>query len=141
MASKRRTKGRSKRKAPAKKPRKTMAAAARKAVRKSARRGAKRVAKPAGKHAAKRVFKAVRVPTAPIMIPIKTETAMPAEPTAPAAMSMPSLPFGYGRDSIMNMLAIMLILIAVISAGIFFPQIKAPNQAPADAVPGAMQHK
>jgi len=48
---------------------------------------------------------------------------------------MPARPFGYSRDSVMNALAGVLILFALISAGIMYPQPKpAGMTAPAPAV-------
>ena len=141
MAKTRHAKGRTKRKSPAKKPRKMMAAK-KKPSRKTAKRGAKRTAKPAARRASKRARHAARMATAaPIMIPIKTETPMPARQAAPVARSMPAMPSGHGGDSIMTALVGLLILIAVVSAGIFYPQTKTANQALTVSTPGPMQHR
>ena len=136
MAKTRHAKGRTKRKAPAKKPRKMMAA--KKPARKAAKRGAKRMAKPAARRASKRARHAARMaPAAPIMIPIRAEAAKPqAMPAKPAAANMS---FSYGGDSVMSALVGLLILIAVVSAGIFYPQIK--SHQPSAAAPGTTQHK
>jgi hypothetical protein len=42
---------------------------------------------------------------------------------------LPAMPFGYSRDSVVNALVLMLILVALVSAGIFYPQTKSPHQA------------
>ena len=134
MAKTRHSKGRTKRNRTAKKPRKRVMAA-KKAVKKTGKRGAKRRAKPrkAAKHAHK---PAAMAPAKPIMISIKTE---PAKPAAHAPVNMPAMPSGFGGDSVMGALVALLILIAVVSAGIFYPQTKAHQPPALDT--GAMQHK
>ena len=80
----------------------------------------------------------------PIMIPIKTgmmKKAKPADPANPLGISLASIPFGYGRDAVMNALVGMLILVAVVSAGIFYPQTKTTQQALTATAPGVMQKK
>jgi len=109
----------------AKKPRKA-AMAARKAHKKTGKRAGKHVAKAARRRASKRSRNAARMaPAAPIMIPIRA-AAQPAKHAHPA--KMPALP-AYSRDAVMNALVGMLILIAVVSAGIFYPQMKSHDRA------------
>ena len=113
----------------AKKPRKAMKMAAKTAVRKSAKAHKKRMAKPgkkAGKMAAKHAKK--HASNRAIMIPIESGKAK-ADPANPLCITIPAMPFGYSRDSVMNALVVMLMLFALIGAGVFYPQTKAPQQA------------
>ena len=53
-----------------------------------------------------------------IMIPIKSGRRS-ADPANPLGLSIPAMPFGYGRDSIMNALVVMLILFALLERRYF----------------------
>ncbi len=117
----------------AKKPRKTMKMAAKKTA---------KAHKKAGKHAARSATMAAhkRAHKSAIMIPIKAHKAKPADPVNPLGITIPAVPFGYSRDSVMNALVVMLILFALIGAGVFYPQVTAPPQA-LPVAPGTMQNK
>ena len=141
----RRSKGRGKArgKTSAKSRRKTKkpltAAAAKPATRRKTRK-AKSRRKVAGKAAASRTRKAAAMHPKPIVIPVKTAMAPKADPANPLGITLPAMPFNYSRDSIMNVLVGMLILFAVVSAGIFYPQTTTSERA-LTAAPGVMQKK
>ena len=124
--AKRHNKRSTKRHKAAKKPRKMAA----KGTRKTAKRG-KRSAKPAKR--ARKPAKAA--PSHPIMIPINIATEKLA-----SLPSLPAKPLGYSRDSFVNALAAVLILFALIGAGILYPQPK-PHQSLSAPAPAVMQKK
>jgi hypothetical protein len=95
-------------------------------------------AKKAGKHAAKRARKST-AHSGPIMLPVKARKAKRADPTNPLGIRLPKIPFGYSRDSVMSALVVMLILFAVIGAGVFYPQTKAPQQSLTVSAPVMMK--
>ena len=130
-------KRRSKARKPAKKSRKTMKMVAKASVKKSAK-GPRRMAKAGiklGKPSQRRARKSATMSAArhrPIMIKtivIKKGASKSTSSANPFGFSLPEMPFGYGRDSVVSALVVMLILFAVISAGIFYPQTKAHQQS------------
>jgi hypothetical protein len=130
-------------KASAKSRRKTKrpmtAAAAKPATRRKTRK-AKSRSKVAGKAAASRTRKTAAMRPKPIVIPVKTAMAPKTDPANPLGITLPAMPFNYSRDSVMNVLVGMLILFAVVSAGIFYPQTTTTERA-LTAAPGVMQKK
>ncbi len=135
--SKRRGKASAKSRRKSKRP--MTAAAAKPAARRKARK-AKSRRKVTGKAAASRTRKTAAMRPKPIVIPVKTGNAPKADPANPLGITLPAMPFNYSRDSIMNVLVGMLILFAVVSAGIFYPQTTTTERA-LTAAPGVMQKK
>jgi hypothetical protein len=122
------------------------AAAAKPATRRKAKKAkpGKKAAGRAAKPAARRMRAAA--PKKAIVIPvttgaIKTPAAPKADPANPLGFTMPAMPFNYSRDSVMNVLVGMLILFAIVSAGIFYPQTTTTSQALTATAPGMMQKK
>lgn len=134
--SKRRGKASAKSRRKSKRP--MTAAAAKPAARRKARK-AKSRRKVTGKAAASRTRKTAAMRPKPV-IPVKTGNAPKADPANPLGITLPAMPFNYSRDSIMNVLVGMLILFAVVSAGIFYPQTTTTERA-LTAAPGVMQKK
>jgi hypothetical protein len=144
--AKRRSKARGKASKSRRKAKKPMTAAAAK----SATHRMTRMAKPGkkatgrtGKSAAKRRHATATMIArkGTIVIPVKTGAARTGiarktDPANPLGIKLPAMPFDYSHDSVMNVLVGMLILFAVVSAGIFYPQTTTSERALTAAAPG-----
>ena len=100
----------------------------------------------AAKSAAKRVRATIAMHKGAIVIPVKAGANKPGVarktgPANPLGINLPAMPFNYSHNSVMNVLVGMLILFAVVSAGIFYPQTTTTEQALTAAAPGMMQKK
>ena len=100
----------------------------------------------AAKSAAKRVRATIAMHEGGDRDPGQGRATSPALRGKPArqirsASRLPAMPFNYSHDSVMNVLVGMLILFAVVSAGIFYPQTTTTEQALTAAAPGMMQKK
>jgi hypothetical protein len=145
--AKRRSKARGKASAKSRqKTKKPMTAATAKPATRRKTRKAKSRRKVTGKAATKRGRKTAAMQAKPIIIPVKAGANKPGVarktgPANPLGINLPAMPFPYSRDSVMNVLVGMLILFAVVSAGIFYPQTTTTEQALTAAAPGMMQKK